>query len=84
MHSNKITSIPPSHLQKYNPPQSAMLPQSPSKITPIHTNQKPTLHNHVPISSPYKTSYSFQPSKSQTLHEEPMKTCLKLALTFQH
>ena len=53
-HSNKTTSLPPSHLKKYNPPQLTMFPQSPSKRTTIPTNQIPTLATDVPISSPWK------------------------------
>ena len=76
-HSNKTTPLPPSHFKKYNPPQLTMFPQSPSKRTTISTNLIPTLATDIPISSPWKKNYSSQQSKSYTLHEEPLKPCLK-------
>ena len=50
--SNQITSLPPSHLKKYNPPQTTPFPQSLSKRTIMHTNQNDTLPTHVPNLSP--------------------------------
>ena len=84
MHSNKKTSLPPSHIKKYTTPQSTTFPELPSITTHIPTNQSSTLPTHVPISSPSQKSHSSTQSKFPTLQNKTMKPCLKTSIHTQN
>ena len=84
MHSNKTTSLPPSHLKKYTTHQSTTLPESLSEITHIPTNQSSTLPTLIPISTPFQKTHSSQQSKFHPLHKEPIKPCLKTNIHTQN